>query len=192
MDYSISLFWLETVFRFVLFMYKLSTKSSIFLYVSILKSQITLAQTRAQIDTHVCTHTQTNTQMLPSVCRCIHSPSTPFKCSPSEAGLASAFQLTLFRLQMTASTWEMSASLCQRCLASSNICEVLSSSLQLRRAVSQESRLLTHNPAKIAEPSALKHIHSARSFTSTKDCISPKFVVFKAALSPTCKGPCIT
>lgn len=77
-------------------------------------------------------------------------PPTPFKCSPPEAGLASASQLTLFRLQMTASTWEMSGSLCQRYLASSNICEVLSSSPQLRRAVSQESRLLTRNAAKTA------------------------------------------
>lgn len=126
-----------------------------------------------------------NRHMQSNASRCVQMHSltpTPFKCSPSQTGLASAFQLTLFPLQMTASTWEMSGSLCQRCLASSNICEVLSSSLQLRGAVSQESRLLTRNTAKTAKPSALKHIHSARSFASTKDCISPKFVVFKAAL----------
>lgn len=86
---------------------------------------------------HFCTkHRHTHTLASLSVCRCAHSPPTPFKCSPSRAGLASAFQLTLFPLQMTALTWEMSSSLCQHCLASSNICEVLSSSLQLRRAVS--------------------------------------------------------
>lgn len=129
--------------------------------------------------------------MLLSACRCIRSPPQPFKWSPSQTGQAPAFQLTLFPLQMTASTWEMSGSLCQRCLASSNICEVLSSSLQLRRAVSQESRLLTRNTAKAVQPSALKYIHSARSFASVKDCISPKFVVFRAALLSCCKGPCI-
>ena len=117
---------------------------------------------------------------------------TPFKCCPFHIGLASAFQLTLFLLQMTASTWEMSGSPSQRSLASSDICEVLSSSLQLRRAVSQESRLLTCNTAKTAKPSALKHMHSACSFASTKDCVSPEFVVFKAALSPFCRGSCIT
>lgn len=82
--------------------------------------------------------------------------------------------LTLFRLQTAASTREMSASLCRRCLASSNICEVLSSSLQLRRAVSQESRLLTRNPAKTAERSALKHIHSGRSLARSHP---PKIVL---------------
>lgn len=97
--------------------------------------------------THKPRHTQANASQC--VQRNSFTP-TPFKCSPSQSGLASAFQLTFFPLQMTASTWEMSGSLCQRCLASSNICEVLSSSLQLRRAVSQESRLLTRNTAKTA------------------------------------------
>lgn len=164
MDYSNSVFWFESVFRFVLFMYKLSTESSI------------LVLWRVAQLFHV---------------KCIHSPPQPFKRSPSQTGLAFALQLTLFPPQMTALTWKMSDSLCQCCLASSNICEVLSSSLQLRRTVSQESRLLTRNTAKTAKPSALKHIHSACSFASTKDCISPKFVVFKAALSPCCGGPCI-
>ena len=117
---------------------------------------------------------------------------TPLKWSPSQSGLASAFQLTLFPLQMTASTWEMSGSHCQHCVASSNICEVLSSSLQLSVAVSQEAGLLTRNTAKTAHQNALKHIHSACSFASMKDCISPRFMVFTAAHSPYCKNPCIT
>lgn len=118
---------------------------------------------------------------------------TPFKCCPSQTDLALlCFELTLFPVQMTASTWEMSGCLCQLCLASSNICEVLSSSLQLRRAVSLDSRLLTHKAAKTVVPSALKHIHFVRSFASTKDCIPSKFVVFKAVLSPCCEGSCIT
>lgn len=87
---------------------------------------------------------------------------------------------TLFPLQMTASTREMSGFLCQCCLASSNICQVLSSSLLLRRAVSQESRLLTCKTAKTAQPSALKHIPFASSFASLKNCICPTFTVFKA------------
>lgn len=98
-------------------------------------TQIILAQTHTNAPQHVQMHSLTP---------------TPFKCSPSETGQASTFQLTLFPLQMTAATWEMSGSLCQCCLASSNICEVLSSSLQLRRAVSQESRLLTCSTAKTA------------------------------------------
>lgn len=65
---------------------------------------------------------------------------------------------TLFPLQMTASTREMSGLLRHCCLASSNICQVLCSSLLLRRPVSQESRLLTRKTAKTAQPSALKHI----------------------------------
>lgn len=64
--------------------------------------------------------------------RCIHS-STPLKCSPVCIGLVSLFLLTLFPLQMTALTREMSGSPWQRFLASSNICEVLSSSPQLRK-----------------------------------------------------------
>lgn len=86
----------------------------------------------------------------------------------------------LFPLQMTASTREMSGFLRQCCLASSNICQVLGSSLLLRRAVSQESRLLTRKTAKAAQPSALKHIPFACSFASLKDCVKPTFVVFKA------------
>lgn len=113
---------------------------------------------------------------------------TPFRCSPSQTGLgplhcASAY----FPLQMTASMWEMSGAPRRLCLASSNICEVLSSSRRLRRAVSQESRLLTHMAAKTASPSALKRSHFAHSFASSKDCISPKFVVSEAALSPVVK-----
>lgn len=104
---------------------------------------------------------------------------TPFKVHLKLA-LASDFQLTLFPLQMTASTREMSGFPSQCCLASSNICQVLSSSLLLRRAVSQESRLLNYKTAKTAQPSALKHIPFASSFASLKDCISPTFAVFKA------------
>lgn len=135
MDYSV--FWFESVFRFVLFMYKLSTKSLIFFALVCciyFLTQIILAQT------HKCS----------SACAVHLLTSTPFKCSPSQTGQALAFQLTLFPLQMPTATWEMSGSLRQHCLASSNICEVLSSSLQLRRAVSQESRLLTRNTAETA------------------------------------------
>lgn len=117
---------------------------------------------------------------------------TPFQYCPSQKDRASALLLNLFRLQMTGSTREMSGYLCKRCLASSNICEVLSSSLQLRGAVSQESRLLTCKTANAAKPSALKHVPSLRSFASTTDYIRPKFVVIKAAYSLWGKTPCIT
>lgn len=46
------------------------------------------------------------------------------------------YSATLFPLQMTASTREMSGLLRHCCLASSNICQVLCSSLLLRRPVS--------------------------------------------------------
>lgn len=166
-------------------MYKLSTKSSIFdmLFVFPRSDLESLVRKRGHRHRHA---------NASSVCadEFFHLPA-PFKCSPSQSGLACRSSSPYFPLQMAASTWEMSGSLCQRCLASSNICEVLSSSRQLRRAVSQESRLLTRNTAKAARPSALKHVHSGRSFASTEDCISLKFVVFTAALSPYCKGPCI-
>lgn len=176
--------WLESMLRFVLCMYKLLTASWIFCALTCCLYFLT------QISNHSCTWAHTNVYW----CMQMHllTP-TPFKCCPSQTDLALLwFELTLFPVQMTASTWEMSGSLCQLCLASSNICEVLSSSLQLRRAVSQDSRLLTHKAAKTAMPSVLKHIHFVHSFASTKDCIPSKFVVFKAALSPCCEGSCIT
>lgn len=62
-----------------------------------------------------CVRTQAHTRK----CFSLHADEffhpTPFKWSPSQSGLASAFQLTLFPLQMTASTWEMSGSHCQHC-----------------------------------------------------------------------------
>lgn len=134
-------------------------------------------------------HAHTNAPF--SVWRCIHSPWNHLNVVHFILVQRPPLQLTLFPLQTPALTREMSGSPCRRFLASSNICEVLSSSLQLRRAVSQESRLLTRNTAKTARPSALKHIHSAGSFASTKDCISPRFVVFKASLSPCCRAPSV-
>lgn len=191
MDYINGAFWLGSVLRFVLCMYERRTISSILVlrhvvYIFLLSNLESLLHKRRRTYAHAHTHTCSTARA-----DAFAHPRTPFKCSPSRTGLAPAFQLTLFPLQMTASTWEMSGSLCQHCLASSNICEVLSSSLQLRRAVSRESRLMTRNTAKTAQPSALKHIHSARSFASTKDCISRKFVVFKAALSPRREGACV-
>lgn len=143
------------------------------------------------------THKQnTHKEVLLGACRCIcpqhiythpHTH-TPFRRSPSQTGLGPVLcGSPYFPLQMTASMWEMSGAPRRLCLASSNICEVLSSSRRLRRAVSQESRLLTHMAAKTASPSALKRNHFAHSFASSKDCISPKFVVSEAALSPVVK-----
>ena len=110
MDYSNSVFWTQTVFRFVLFMYMLSTKSSISAHWHVVQSG------RVK-----------RIRSLPHHLDVVHS-------TPDSLLLSSS---TLFPPQLTASTREMSDSLCQRCLASSNICEVLSSSLQLRRTLSQ-------------------------------------------------------
>lgn len=164
MDYSNSVFWLESVFRFVLFMCKPSTKSSISVLWHVVQS-------------------------------------FRVKCIRSHPHHLNAVHFKLDWLLLSSSPYFLSRwlprrgkcqTLCQRCLASSNICEVLSSSPQLRRTLSQDSWLLTRNTAKTVKPSALKRIHSACLFASTKYCIIPKFVVFKAALSPCCRGPCNT
>lgn len=108
------------------------------------KSQMTTAQTQAH------THTHANTPMLLGACRCSRSPPRHLNVVHLKLVWPTLSSSPYFPLQMTASTREMSGSLCQRYLASSNICEVLSSSPQLSRAVSQESRLLTRNTAKTA------------------------------------------
>lgn len=125
MDHNNSALSLESTFRFVFlfFMHKLWTESLWHVVYTFLPKSLFAQNTGTHSPISQCVQTHALTPTL-------------FKCSPSRTGLASAFQLTLFLLQMTASAWEMSSSLCQHCLASSNICEVLSSSLQLRRAVS--------------------------------------------------------
>ncbi len=146
MDYSNSVFWLYLGLYYTYTSFRPYHRSLCF-------GMLFILYFLTQISNHTCTTTGRHTNTWKSFS--VHAdafahPHTILNAVHLKLVWPSAFQLTLFPLQMAASTWEMSSSLCQRCLASSNICEVLSSSLQLRRAVSQKSRLLTRNTAKTA------------------------------------------
>lgn len=146
MDYSNSMFWLRSVCGFVLCTYcrgyqpyHRSLCFDMLFILSYLNLKIILAQS--------LTNAPRCVQMHPLI------PHTPFKCSPFQTGLASAFPAHLISSSddcLDMGNVRFSLSLCRRCYASSNICEVLSSSLQLRRAVSVESRLLTRNTVETA------------------------------------------
>lgn len=141
----------ESIFGFVLFMYKLPSESSIYCAFDV------FVLSHSNFKPLVCKHRRTHTTVLSTECMRMNPFTHTHHLNVVHLKVVRhpLFQLTLFPLQTTASTLEMSGSLCRCCVASSNICEVLSSSLQLRRAVSQESGLLTpRSTAKTASPSA--------------------------------------